>query len=169
MSDNFLGEGKATDGALELYSRWLILYESGYIRAAFMIYLVLGILGCILEWLLRKKATKEKKAAVVLTDEHKTCSVCFEAFTTDTNSTENENDRKHLPVVGLCQHFYCHGCILKRQSSLAQKNNGEVPEVISCMECRKRGSFCPSNPTYHRMLIGLLESSIPIVTEEDEK
>jgi len=129
-----------------------------------MLFLVLGILG----WLLEKKDTGEKKDVVVLTDEHKICSICFEPFSIDIGTT-NENDGKHLPVVGLCHHFYCQGCILKRQSSLAQKNNGEIPEVISCMECRKSGSFRPSNPTYHRMLIGFLESSVPVVTEEDKK
>jgi len=176
MSDRFQGEVKVTDWVLELYSiftRWFILLRDleYYIRPVVVtvIYLSLGV--GFHDWLFKKKGAGEKKDVVVLTDEHKTCVICFEAFTTDTNSTD-ETVRRHLPVLSnKCDHWYCHGCILKRQSSLAKKNrDGEVPRRIQCLgSCTTKNAFCPSNPTYHRMLIGLLESSSPIVTEDLDK
>ena len=175
MSDRFQGEGKKKGRVLELYSiftRWFILLRDleYFIRPALVtvIYLSLGI--GIHDWLLKKKDTGEKKDVVVLTDEHKTCVICFEAFTTDTNSTD-ETVRRHLPVLSKkCDHWYCHGCILDSQAAKARGNNGEVPRRIQCLgSCTTKNAFCPSEPNYHRMLIGLLESSAPIVTEDLDK
>lgn len=99
MSDMFQGEGKddskvTTDWTLEFYSifaKWLNLLREMDYRPTLMLFLVLGILG----WLLEKKGARKKKAVVVLTDEHKICSICFEPFSMDMG-TRNENARKHF-------------------------------------------------------------------------
>lgn len=110
---------------------------------------------------------RETADAVLLADEHKTCVICFEAFTTDTNSTD-EKVRRHLPVLSKkCDHWYCHGCILESQAAKARRSNGEVPNRIQCLgSCTTKNAFCPSEPNYHRMLIDLLQRSITVMGGE---
>ena len=83
------------------------------------------------------------------------CTICYQKFSTDIRN-EDENIRKHLPVLSSsrkCDHYFCHGCILKRQIAIAEENNGRVPKWIKCYYCNRKTSFCPSEPKYHTLLI----------------
>ena len=85
------------------------------------------------------------------------CSICCAKFSADLDS-KVEDIRKHLPVLSsskTCDHYFCHGCILKQQLELAQKNNGRFPNWIPCMICKTKTAFRPSEPKYHRLLIGI--------------
>ena len=95
---------------------------------------------------------------VELDDEHTKCSICFTKFSTDTDNKDPEI-RKHLPVLSSsqrCDHWFCHGCILKEQLRVAEENNGKLPKWLKCMRCREKTSFNPAEPKYHRLLIDLL-------------
>ena len=90
--------------------------------------------------------------------QHTECTICYQKFSTDIRN-KNENVRRHLPVLSSspkCDHYFCHGCILRDQQRVADLNNGRVPKWIKCMNCRENTSFCPSEPKYHRLLIELL-------------
>lgn len=115
----------------------------------------------------RLTPTGQAMDAFLLTDEHKRCVVCFSDFSTDTNSDE-DSVKRMLPVLSKkCDHWYCHGCILSAQAERAGRNNGRVPKTIPCLgSCTTENAFSPSKPKYHRMLINLLEQSIPVVVED---
>ena len=124
--------------------------------------------------ILRLEATRQtqKTLTATLGDEHVKCEICLTKYSTDVNS-RSENVSKHLPVLSSsksCDHWFCHGCILKEQVRIADDHNGKVPKWIPCMICRAKTAFCPSEPKYHRMLIGLLEQTrwirAPTVKEE---
>jgi len=112
--------------------------------------------------------------SVVLNDEDKICSVCFDEFATDTSSSD-ESIKRRLPVSGNCGHWYCHGCLLDAQAAQAEKSNGVAPEWIKCLgSCTTDDAFCPAEPVYNRLLISFLERSIPIIekycdTEDGDK
>ncbi len=93
-----------------------------------------------------------------LDDEHTKCSICTTNFSSDRDNKDPEI-RKHLPVLSSsqrCDHWFCHGCILREQLRVAEANNGRVPKWIKCMHCREKTSFNPAEPKYHRLLIDLL-------------
>ena len=93
-----------------------------------------------------------------LDDEHSKCSICTTKFSSDRDNKDPEI-RKHLPVLSSsqrCDHWFCHGCILREQLRIAEANNGRVPKWIKCMHCREKTSFNPAEPKYHRLLIDLL-------------
>jgi len=106
--------------------------------------------------------TKRKIKSLQLGYEHTHCSItCHSKFSTDTDS-KDENIRKHLPVLSsskTCDHYFCHGCILRRQAAIAEKNNGRVPKWIPCMVCKTKTAFCPSEPKYHRLLIDIIKQA----------
>eukprot|EP00985_Skeletonema_marinoi_P017450 scaffold9563_cov150-Skeletonema_marinoi.AAC.10 len=95
---------------------------------------------------------------VELDDEHTKCGICVTKFSSDRDNKDPEI-RKHLPVLSSsqrCDHWFCHGCILREQLRVADENNGKVPKWIRCMHCREKTSFNPAEPKYHRLLIDLL-------------
>ena len=102
-------------------------------------------------------STHPKELTLRLGYEHTHCSItCHSKFSTDLDS-KVENIRKHLPVLSsskTCDHYFCHGCILKQQLELAEKS-GRFRKWIPCMICRTNTAFCPSEPKYHRLLIGI--------------
>ena len=105
--------------------------------------------------------TKPKILSVRLDYKHTHCSTCLSKFSTDTDS-KDENIRKHLPVLSsskTCDHYFCHGCILRRQAAIAEENNGRVPKWIPCMVCNTKTAFCPSEPKYHRLLIDIIKQA----------
>jgi len=104
---------------------------------------------------------EEPQQVAILKEEHLVCPICGDNFSFNMN-TDDDNVKRHLPVVGLCQHKCCSGCILKQQVACAENNGGDVPETIDCMECRRSGAFTPGLPNYHTLLIDLLEHSIPV-------
>jgi len=103
-----------------------------------------------------------KTLTVHISQEYTSCSICLSKYSTDLNS-KDDNIRKHLPVISAssksCDHYFCHGCILKQQAAIAEKNDGKVPKWIPCMACRTKTAFCPSEPKYHRMLIDILKQA----------
>jgi len=95
---------------------------------------------------------------VELDDEHTKCGICIAKFSSDRDN-KNPEIRKHLPVLSSsqrCDHWFCHGCILREQLRVAEENNGKIPKWIKCMHCREKTSFNPAEPKYHRLLIDLL-------------
>ena len=122
---------------------------------------------------LRKEdATSPKELILKLDYEHTHCSICASKFSTDTDSRD-ENVRKHLPVLSAsktCDHYFCHGCILRQQAAIAEENDGKVPKWIPCMYCKTQTAFRPSEPKYHRLLIDILKQAewvdAPKVKEE---
>jgi hypothetical protein len=95
---------------------------------------------------------------IIILDEHdKECQVCMNEFLTDVDAKK--------PVVGLCNHVFCHGCVLKTARS--RRNGGAVPKRIACMQCKAKDAFCPSAPQYDRRLIDWLKRSIPILRKTD--
>ena len=95
---------------------------------------------------------------VELNEEHTKCSICLTKFSSDRDNKDPEI-RKHLPVLSSsqrCDHWFCHGCVLREQLRVAEENNGKVPKWIKCMHCREKTSFNPAEPKYHRLLIDLL-------------
>ena len=97
-----------------------------------------------------------------LNSSYTSCGICHSKYSTDINN-KDDNIRKHLPVLSAssksCDHYFCHGCILRQQAAIAEENDGKVPKWISCMVCRTKTAFCPSQPKYHRMLIDILKQS----------
>jgi len=116
---------------------------------------------------------KPKELTLKLGYEHIHCSICASKFSADLDS-KDEEIRKFLPVLSAssktCDHHFCHGCILKQQAAIAEKNRGKVPKWIPCMVCRTITSFCPSEPKYHRLQIDILKQAkwldAPKVKEE---
>ena len=113
-----------------------------------------------------------KIISVQLGYEHTHCSICHSKFSTDLDSRD-ENIHKHLPVLSsskTCDHYFCHGCILKQQAAIAEENGVRVPKWIPCMICKTKTAFCPSEPKYHRLLIDILKKAewidAPKVKEE---
>ena len=101
---------------------------------------------------------RKHQQLVELDEEHIKCGICTNKFSTDTDN-QDENIRKFLPVLSSsprCDHYFCHGCILREQLRVAEENNGRVPKWLKCMLCKEKTSFCPSEPKYHRLLIDLV-------------
>eukprot|EP00984_Skeletonema_dohrnii_P028828 scaffold18977_cov76-Skeletonema_dohrnii-CCMP3373.AAC.3 len=93
-----------------------------------------------------------------LDEEHTKCSICVTELSSDRDDKDPEI-RKHLPVLSSsqrCDHWFCHGCILREQLRVAEENNGRIPKWLKCMHCREKTSFNPAEPKYHRLLIDLL-------------
>ena len=117
--------------------------------------------------------TKPKIMSVHLGYEHTHCSICHSKFSTNTNN-KDEDIRKHLPVLSAssksCDHYFCHGCILKQQAAIAEQKRVEARKWIPCMVCKTKTSFCPSEPKNHRLLIDILKKAkwvdAPQVKEE---
>jgi len=113
---------------------------------------------------------------VELDDEHTKCSICFTNFSSDRNNND-QKIRQHLPVLSSsqrCDHWFCHGCVLREQLRVAEENNGRIPKWIKCMHCREKTSFNPAEPKYHRLLIDLLAraqkyAAAQLKNEEQEK
>lgn len=103
-----------------------------------------------------------KALTVQLGPEHTSCSICHSKYSTDLNNRD-DNIKKHLPVISAssktCDHFFCHGCVLKQQAAIAEKNDRKVSKWIPCMICRTKTAFCPSEPKYHWMLIDILKEA----------
>ena len=91
------------------------------------------------------------------------CQLCSNEFLTDMY-TMNEDDKKHLPVLGSCNHVSCLGCVLKWQRE-APKVRGSLRGSVKCMICRKPAAFCPSKPQFHRFLIDLLSRNILVSSD----
>ena len=105
--------------------------------------------------------------AVLLT-EHRECSICYESFSTYTD-TADENIREKLPVQSrTCRHYFCHGCILRAHAQRATSRFGVVPERISCFYCSAEDAFCPTQPNYHWMLLDLLQRSTTVGLRQRE-
>ena len=109
----------------------------------------------------QRRRIEEPQQIAVLKEEHIVCPICGDNFSFNMN-TDDDDVKGHLPVVGLCQHKCCLGCILKQQAACAENNGGDVRETVDCMECRRSGAFTPGEPNYHTLLIDLLEHSIPV-------
>eukprot|EP00956_Cyclotella_meneghiniana_P042684 scaffold249099_cov66-Cyclotella_meneghiniana.AAC.1 len=112
---------------------------------------------------------------VNLDDEHTKCSICISKFSSD-RYNKNPEINQHLPVLSSsqrCDHWFCHGCILREQQRVAEENNGRIPKWIKCMHCKEKTSFNPAEPKYHRLLIDLLDRAqryeAPQVKKEEEK
>jgi hypothetical protein len=93
------------------------------------------------------------------------CPICFNSFATDLY-TKNESAKNLLPVLGTCDHVYCHGCVLQQQNQIAKTRAGVVPQQIQCMLCSKEDAFRPNKPTYDRRLIDWLSQSMPVCTAD---
>ena len=109
----------------------------------------------------QRQRIEEPQQIAVLKEEHLACPICGDNFSFNMN-TDDVDVKRHLPVIGLCQHKCCLGCILKQQHACAENNGGDVPENVDCMHCRRVGAFTPGEPNYHTLLIDLLEHSIPV-------
>jgi len=113
---------------------------------------------------------------VELDDEHTKGSICVTNFSCDRNNNV-QKIRQHLPVLSSsqrCDHWFCHGCVLREQLRVAEENNGRIPKWIKCMHCREKTSFNPAEPKYHRLLIDLLAraqkyAAAQLKNEEQEK
>jgi hypothetical protein len=92
---------------------------------------------------------------VGLDRDHSHCGICYQAFTTDMESTD-QTSQNLLPVMGPCGHYFCRGCIIASQYMVAL--NG----VVGCPMCNRANQFDPENLVHHRMLIDLLTRARPI-------
>ena len=111
-------------------------------------------LKCKIEKLKHYEWSDDDDCIVRLDQDHKQCGICYEAFTTDMESTD-QNIREKLPVLGSCGHYFCHGCIIRCRTMVGP--NGSV----GCPKCMKANQFVRGNPIHHRMLIDLLERALP--------
>ncbi len=89
---------------------------------------------------------------ILLNDRDTECQLCLDEFLIDMDS-EDAAAKMRLPVIGVCGHVCCYGCVLKQQTVRAKVNGGRVPKRINCMECRKVAAFNPDAPKYDRRLI----------------
>ncbi len=109
--------------------------------------------------------TREDDMEVVfrLDQDHTNCGICYKAFTTDIQSSE-QLSRELLPVLGSCGHYFCHGCIIRCRFMVGLKGS------VGCPKCVKADQFVPADPIHHRMLIDLLQRARPIgKTSSDER
>ena len=106
------------------------------------------------ERLLRDEMSNEEDLVVRLNQDYTHCAVCHEPFATDMESTVQET-REMLPVFGSCGHYFCHGCILRLRTMVGL--NG----TVGCPKCMRGNQFVRENPTYHRLVIDLLERARP--------
>jgi hypothetical protein len=107
--------------------------------------------------------TEEVVALLALKTSDIECPICYNSFATDLY-TKNESAKNKLPVLGTCDHVYCHGCVLQQQNQIAKMKSGVVPKQIDCMLCRKEDAFRPNKPKYDRRLIDWLSRSMPVCT-----
>eukprot|EP00985_Skeletonema_marinoi_P024104 scaffold16520_cov151-Skeletonema_marinoi.AAC.5 len=112
-------------------------------------------LRCKIEKLKHDEWSDDDDCIVRLDQDHKQCGICYEAFTTDMESTD-QNSREKLPVLGSCGHYFCHGCIIRCRTMVG--SNG----AVGCPKCMKANQFVLGNPIHHRMLIDLLERALPV-------
>ena len=73
---------------------------------------------------------------VQLDSDYSHCSICYQAFTTDMERTD-QTSRELLPVLGLCEHYFCHGCII------AWFDQGGTQ---GCPKCNQVNQFVPTSP-----------------------
>mmetsp|Transcript_6554 Transcript_6554/g.10254 ORF Transcript_6554/g.10254 Transcript_6554/m.10254 type:complete len:269 (+) Transcript_6554:606-1412(+) len=102
----------------------------------------------------KKKDHLDEELVVELDQDYILCGICYEAFTTDLNSS-NLRTRELLPVMGSCGHYFCHGCTIRWKGTVAGRN-------CACPKCKKADQFDFLNPIYHRMLIDLLQRARPV-------
>lgn len=102
----------------------------------------------------KKKEPLDEDLVVELDQDYIFCGICYEAFTTDMNST-NRRTREMLPVMGSCGHYFCHGCTIRWKDTVAGRN-------CACPKCMKANQFDFLNPIFHRMLIDLLQRARPV-------
>lgn len=104
---------------------------------------------------------------VKLEEEHLNCSICSEPFTWDFDSKK----KNHLPVLSssqTCDHYFCLGCVLDQQASLAEEMP-HAPKWIRCMTCMTATSFRPDRPKFHRLLIDLLCRGAVLASADSNK
>ena len=94
--------------------------------------------------------------------DHVQCGICYEAFTTDMESTDQAS-RELLPVLGSCGHYFCHGCIIRCGFMARMKGS------VGCPKCVKADQFVPGDPIHHRMLIDLLRRARPIANSSQDE
>ncbi len=102
----------------------------------------------------KSKDLVDIEVVVELDQDYILCGICYEAFTSDMNST-NPRTREMLPVMGSCGHYFCHGCTIRWKDTVAGRN-------CACPKCMKANQFDFLNPIYHRMLIDLLQRARPV-------
>mmetsp|Transcript_26521 Transcript_26521/g.56989 ORF Transcript_26521/g.56989 Transcript_26521/m.56989 type:complete len:111 (-) Transcript_26521:94-426(-) len=73
---------------------------------------------------LQRPRTSADVGVVVLNNNSTTCLLCKDEFSPDTNNC-NENIKRHLPVLGTCNHAFCHGCIVNQQTARAEGKKGK--------------------------------------------
>jgi hypothetical protein len=95
---------------------------------------------------------------IMLNEYDKECQVCTNKYLPDVDAKK--------PVVGSCNHVFCHECVLQTARSRTS-NGGTVPTRIDCMQCKAKDAFCPSAPLYEFRLIDWLKRSIPILRKTD--
>jgi hypothetical protein len=93
------------------------------------------------------------------------CQFCFNEFFTEMN-TEDATAKRRLPVIGLCGHVCCYGCVLGQQTANPKINSTMVPTSLNCRVCEKVGAFHPDEPVFDRRLMDWLGRSIPVVRDE---
>ena len=108
--------------------------------------------------------TEDVVALLALKNSDIECPICYNNFATDLY-TKNESVKNLLPIVGTCDHVYCHGCVLQHQNQIAKTRAGVVPQQIQCMLCNKEDAFRPNRPKYDRRLIDWLSRSMPVCTD----
>ena len=115
----------------------------------------------------QRSRTDEVVGVLALNETDVICTLCTEEFSTDLNSGNGEAKRR-LPVLGSCNHVFCHGCVLNQQSAIAeQSKSGRVSKRIKCMECQRASAFCPSEPKYDRNKIDFLSRYVPVASGDD--
>jgi hypothetical protein len=104
---------------------------------------------------IERDGTGDTDLVVRLNSDHNHCGICYQAFTTDTESTD-QTSQNLLPVMGPCGHYFCRGCIIASQYMVAP--NG----AMGCPMCNRADQFYPEHLVHHRMLIDLLHRARPL-------
>ena len=98
--------------------------------------------------------TGDTDLVVRLNIDHSHCGICYEAFATDMETTD-QTSQNLLPVMGPCGHYFCRGCIIARDHHAPNGPKG-------CPMCNRANQFDPDNLVHHRMLIDLLQRARPL-------
>ena len=100
-----------------------------------------------------REGTGDTDLVVRLNNDHSHCGICYEAFATDMETTD-QRSQNLLPVMGPCGHYFCRGCIIARDHHAPNGATG-------CPMCNRADQFDPDNLVHHRMLIDLLQRGRP--------